>query len=295
MLKSSALHLHAKRFAGFALAAISFGACATIDTDPSVPASIEVAPFAFPSIAIGDSLRDTLGVAQPLRVILRNIDGDVIENPPIRFLYVQSERDSAIVVDSVTGMVEVVKRPTGTNIQIAARFEEAIQILIPIRVTNAPESVFRVGTPSIKGFVPDTGGLGNAENSVPVEVRVQYVDSLDRLANVGDWLVRFAVVKPDNRLNDPTRSVFLVNDNFRASQIDTTEANGTAGRRLRIRPSLFPAGGAAIDTVEVEAMVYVRGDTVPGAPVRILIPVCIAQARISEAPCGTTATPAPIR
>ncbi len=287
--------MRVKKISWLVGACIGLGACATIDTDPSVAASIEAAPLPFPSVAIGDSLRDTLGVARPLRVILRNIDGDVIENPPISFLYVQSERDSALEVDADSGYVRAVKRPTGTTTQIAARFEEAIQILIPIAVTNAPTTVFQSGTPSIKGFVPDTGVIGNAENSAPLEVRVQYRDSLDRLANVNDWLVRYAVVKPDNRLNDDTQPVFLVNDNSRTSQVDTTGTNGTAVRRLRIRPSLFPAGGALIDTVEVEAMVFVKGEPVEGAPIRILIPVCTAAARLSELPCGSPVPPAPIR
>lgn len=294
-MKSSALHLHACNLGAGVLGAILLAACATIDTDPSVPATIEAGPQAFPSIAIGDVLRDTLGVEQPLRVILRNIEGDVIENPPIRFLYVQFERDSALDVDPESGMVRAVKRPTGTTTQIAARFEEAIQILIPIRVTNAPDTAFQTGTPSIKGFVPDTGVVGNAENSAPLEVRVQYADSLGRLANVSDWLVRFAVVKPENRRNDNTRAVYLVDDNFRASQIDTTEGSGTAARRLRIRPSLFPADGADIDTVEVEAVVFVRGKALSGEPIRILVPVCAASARNSQLPCGSTAAPAPIR
>ncbi len=284
-----------KRAALVLASAIGVGACEQIGSDPSVPASIEAAPQAFPSVAIGDTLRDTLGVVQPLRVILRNINGDVIENPPIRFLYVQSGRDSALEVDSVSGVVSAIRRPTGNVVQIAARFEEAIQILIPIRVTNEPSTAFASGTPSIKGFVPDTGVIGNAENSVPLEVQVQYRDSLSRLQNVSDWLVRFAVVKPDNLSNDRTRSVFLVDDNFRASQIDTTGGNGTATRRLRIRPSLFPASGVAIDTVEVEAMIFRRGQPVAGAPIRIFVPVCNAAARNSEVPCGTTSTPDPVR
>ncbi len=295
-MKSSALHLHAYKLGALLLAtALGTAACATIDTDPSVPASIEAPPQAFPSIAIGDVLRDTLGVAQPLRVILRNIDGDVIENPPIRFLYVQAERDSALEVDAESGLVRVIKRPTGTTTQIAARFEEAIQILIPIRVTNEPTTASQTGSPSIKGFFPDTGAQGNAENSTPLEVRVQYVDTLGALANVSDWLVRFAVVEPDNRLNDNTQPVYLVDDNFRASQVDTTESNGTATRRLRIRQALFPAGGAAIDTVVVEAVVFARGQQVTGGPIRIVIPVCSFEARNSELPCGATETAEPIR
>ncbi len=251
-------------------AAVAAG-CAQIGTDPDVPASIEALPLPFPSIAIGDVLRDTLGVEQPLRAVLRNVRGDIIADAPVRWLYVQYARDSALEVDSVTGHIRALSLPTGTA-QVAARYASSLQILLPIRVTNAPDTAFRADSAHLVGFVPDTGRLGADSNSVAVTVRLQYRNATNVLQNADHWLVRFTVVRPANLANDTTAAVFLMDDNRRPSQLDTTTA-GLASRRVRVRPLQFPATGVDVDTVEVEAMVMRQGVPVPGAPIRILVPV----------------------
>jgi len=259
---------------GVMSACVVAAACADIGTNPSVPASIEATPLAFPSIAVGDSLRDTLGVAYPVRAVVRNIQGDVIEDAPIRYLYVQAARDTALEVDSISGHVRVLKRPASGPVQIAARFESALQVLIPLRITSDPDTVFRTESTRIVGFVPDTGRRGADENSAAVSVRVQYRDDADAAQNVGDWLVRFVVVRPANPTNDTTKAAFFMNDNARPTSLDTTDASGLASRRLRMRPGiLFPAGSPTSDTVVVEARIWRRGVPVPGAPVRIAVPV----------------------
>jgi len=255
-------------------ACVVAGACAQIGTDPSTPASIEAAPLAFPSIALGDSLRDTLGAARAVRALVRNIQGDVIEDAPIRYLYVQADRDTALEVDSITGHVRVLKRPASGPVQIAARFASALQVLIPLRITNPPDTVSRSDSTRIVGFVPDTGRRGADENSAAVSVRVQSRDLTGAAQNVGDWLVRFVVVQPSNPANDTTLAAFLMDDNARPMSLDTTDTQGLASRRLRMRPGiLFPTGAPVSDTVVVEARIWRRGVPVPGAPVRIRVPV----------------------
>lgn len=244
-------------------------ACAEIGTDPSVPASLEIARFPFPSIAVGDSLRDTLGVAFPLRAIVRNIAGGVIEDAPLRYL----SRDTLLVVDSVTGHVFARALPAPNPANVAARFAQALQILATVRVTNAPDTAFRSDAAALPKLVSE-GVIGAADsNTVAVQVHVRYRSDTGVLQNVNAWLVRFAVVSPANRLNDTAAAVYLVDDRGRAGQVDTTGPDGFASRRVRVRSSRFPAAGVAVDTIEVEAAVMRRGDPVPGAPVRIRVPV----------------------
>jgi phosphotransferase system HPr-like phosphotransfer protein len=245
------------------------GGCAEIGTDPAVPASIEFSKLPFPAIAVGDSLRDTLGVAVPLRAIVRNIGGDEIVDAPLRYL----SRDTLLVVDSVTGHVFARARPSTNPVSVASRFEQSLQILSTLRVTNAPDTAFRTDTAALRSLVSE-GVIGAADsNTVAVEVRVQGPDEADALQNVNGWLVRFAVVRPANRLNDTAAAVYLVDDRGRAGQVDTTGTEGLASRRVRVRSSRFPAAGAAVDTIEIEAAVMVRGAPVRGAPVRIRVPV----------------------
>jgi hypothetical protein len=259
---------------GAVSALVAAAACADIVTDPLVPVSIEAESQAFPSIAIGDVLRDTLGVEQPIRVTVRNIQGDVIEDAPIRYLYVQAQRDSALEVDSVTGFVRVLKQPAAGQLQIAARYAFALQVLVPVIVTNEPDTVFTTDTDlELVGFVPDTGRRGVDSNSVSLGTRVQYENAAGALQPVNDWIVRYAILRPANLRNDTTASVFLVNETGRPSQIDTTDGSGSASRRVRVRPLQFPAAGRTVDTVEVEAMIWRKGEPVPGAPIRFLVPV----------------------
>ncbi len=252
-----------------ALAIATAVGCSEIGTDPNVPAAIEFAPLPYPSVALGDSLRDTAGVAQPVRAIVRNVRGDIIPDAEIRYLYVQFPRDSALVVDSATGHVVASRTPSGGQVQIAARSGLNLQVLREIRVSRQPDTVFstQVDT-SLRTVLPDTGQIGADANSVPVSVTVQYADSTETLRNAGDWLVRFRLLRPANLANDTTLSVFLVNDQGRPSTLDTTAANGVAARRVRVRAGQFPLG-AELDSVLVEAVVFRRGEPVPGSPVTL--------------------------
>lgn len=257
---------------GLALIAIGVGmACAQIGTDPSVPASLEIAPFPFPAVAVGDSLRDTLGVAIPIRAIVRNIGGDAIVDAPLRYL----SRDtlSRLLVDSISGHVFAVGLPTPNPVSVAARFGQSLQILAQVRVTNAPDTAFRTDSAALRRLVSE-GVIGAADsNTVAVQLRAQYRNDARVLQNVNAWLVRFAVVRPANRTNDTMAAVYLVDEVGRPSQIDTTGTDGFASRRVRVRASRFPAVGVAQDTIELEAAVMRRGAPVAGAPVRFLVPV----------------------
>lgn len=254
--------------------------CAVLSSDPTVPASIEAKPLAFPSIAVGDSLRDTLGVAQPLQVLLRDLAGDIISDLPVRFLYVQNARDSALVVDSVTGYVWARSRPTGTPTQISARFGSAIQILIPVKVSKAPDSLSLISAQEILQFNPDTGATARDENSALIEVKLQY-DSSGTLLNTADWLVSFTVVRPKNLSNDTTAAAFMIDELLpRPSQLDTSSSTGIASRRVRVRAdSLF-----APDTVEVAVRVFKRGALITGdSALRVSIPLLQRGAAASNA------------
>lgn len=250
-------------------------ACENVSSSPDVPASIEFAPLAFPSVAVGDVMRDTLGSPQPFRAIVRNVRGDIIEDAPVRYLYVQFRRDSALQVDSVSGAVRALKVPSGSPVQLAARYETALQILRDVKVSRTPDTAFAnpAVRPTLQVSLPDTGRQAVQSNSAGVEVRVQYRDSTKALKDVSDWLVRFAVTRPANRTNDTAAAVYVISENGTPGQTAVTSGSGTAVRRIRIRADRFPAAGRSVDTVVVEAVAMRRGVPVPGAPVQILIPV----------------------
>lgn len=261
---------------GYALLSLSaFGmfiaACTDVGTAPDVPAAIEMAPFPSPSVVVGDTLRNLAGALAPVRAIVRNTAGDTIANAPVRYLYADFNRDSALLVDSLTGRIIARKAITG-EARIAARIGSSLQVIKNLIVTVRPDTVegTRVGSLLTTTF-PDTGRSAASSNSTqPFAVTVRNKQGTAP-TGVNGWVVRFQLVKPANPANDTASAVYLVDDRGTASILDTTDAGGNAGRKARVRASRFPVTGT--DTLEVDATVTYRGQTVRGAPIRLKIPV----------------------
>ena len=195
--------------------------------------------------------------------------------PPVRYLYADFPRDSALAVDSVTGLVRALKASTA-EARLAARIGASLQILKIIVVTTRPDSADRVGQPAPTLFtttLADTGRIGaNANRSPALSMTVRHVDAPGVTSAVNGWPVRFELLSPANTANDTTKSVYLVDNTGRASVLDTTDGTGTAGRSVRIRAAQFPSS-AAVDSVIVRATVTYKGVSLKGAPVRIALPV----------------------
>lgn len=252
----------------------SVAACAEVGSGPDVPAAIELTTLPSPSVVIGDTLRDTSGVVAPVRAIVRNLNGDEIKDAGVKYLYADFLRDSALAVDSTSGIVRALKATTG-EARLAARAGSSLQVLKSIIVTTRPDSMDRVGQSAPAVFtttLADTGRSGASANSSPaLTAVVRHVDATTT-GTVNAWVVRFVIIAPANATNDTTKAVYLVDDQGRASVLDTTDASGVAGRKVRVRAAQFPTG-TAVDTVTVRATATYRGTTLKGAPILIKLPV----------------------
>ena len=260
----------------FTLAASAslLAACSQVGVDPAEPASIELTPFPSSAVVVGDSLRNDEGVATPVRAIVRNISGDIIDDAAVTYVYADFNRDSALIVDASTGHVFAEKQPTA-DARIAARLGSALQVSRTLRVTIRPDSIDRVGQPDPPELVttlPDTSRTTATANTTgPLTVFVRHVDG-EEVLPVRHWLVTYTLVHPANPTNDSTAAVFFVNENGRATAVDTTDAQGSADRRVRIRADVFPQT-AEPDSIVVEVTARYRGAVLNGAPVRIVVPV----------------------
>jgi hypothetical protein len=257
-------------------AIMTSAACAEVGSGPDVPAAIELTALPSPSVVIGDTLRTIDGVVAPVKAIVRNLSGDPIADAPVRYLYADFARDSALKVDSSSGIV-VALRASSADARLAARVGTSLQVLKTVVVTSRPDSMDRVGqvTPTLfTTTLLDTGAVGrtaNSSNALTAVVRHKS-STAGVTTTVNGWPVRFELLSPANPTNDTTRSVYLVDDVGRASSLDTTDAGGVAGRKVRIRAALFPAAGVT-DSVIVQATATYRGQLLPGGPVRIALPV----------------------
>ncbi|MBC8089251.1 MAG: hypothetical protein H7Z40_18450 [Phycisphaerae bacterium] len=260
----------------WALCGLGVAGCADVVSSASEPASIEFRAFAAPAVVIGDSLRDVSGVAIPVFAIVRNQQGDVLENAVVRYTYADAGRDTALVVDSLRGFVFARQplRATGTTARIAARVGSSLQVLRTVLVTIRPDSVDRVGVPAIDTLrvsAPDTGAVQATNTSLPLTVIVRHLDSTASTP-VPSWLVTYELLYPANPTNDSTNVAFLVNQQQKLSNIDTTDFSGNAERFVRIRAGQFPTGAAA-DSAVVRVTVSYQGKPLKGSPIRIVLPV----------------------
>lgn len=239
-------------------------ACAEIGTGPEQPAAIEMAPFPSPSIVIGDTLRTVSGVVAPVVAIVRNTAGDPIDNAPVRYLYADFNRDSALLVDSVTGIV-VARKATIGEARIAARVGGSLQVIRNLVVTVRPDTLEPpTQNSTLTTTLPDTGrDAARSNTSQQLQVTLRNLDGAAPTP-VNGWVVRYSLRRPLNASNDTTAVAFLVDDQGRASIIDTTDPSGSASRRVRVRATSFPTGGE--DTVEVQVDASFRGQPVRGAP-----------------------------
>ena len=267
-------------FGVITLIAMGASACGDVKLGPSVPATIEFGGLAAPAVVLGDTLRDINGAVAPARAVVRNQDGDVMVDANVRYVYADAGRDTAFVIDSLAGYIVSLQPLTGTATtgRIAARVGNNLQIIRSVQVTTRPDAVDLGGAASpdtLRVTLPDTGVLITQNVSVPLSVTVRHFETTasDTVRSaVRNWLVKYELLQPANPENDSTRSVFLVNDLRRVSNIDTTDISGIASRSVRVRAAQFPAGTAP-DVAVVLVTVTYRGVDVKGSPVRIVLPI----------------------
>lgn len=243
--------------AGCALGACALAAaCSDVDTGPNVAASLEFTALPFPAVVAGDTLRDSSGIAAPLRAVAFNADNEQIVDAPVRY----AALEAAVTVDSATGIVIAGPDDT-TSVRVIASIGTLQSQPLRLSVVPRPDSLALSGTidtlrysvtDSTKNLSGDLAALllhRDTNGDVPVR----------------DWLVTFTLETPA----DSTRAR-IVGDGNRASTVDTTSAAGLAARKVR----LIPAGlTSARDSIVVLARARYRGMDVAGSPLRLVLPV----------------------
>jgi hypothetical protein len=246
--------------AAWLLAATTAGAlaCADISTDPEAVASIAMDPLPFPSIVANDSLRDSLGVARPLTANVYNIQGTALAASPIRF----RTPDSGATVDSVSGYV-VADTARATPVRLIAVSGSLQAAPDTIYIVPAPDTVVASNaTDSLLYSVTDT----TPSLSNPLQLRLLHRVPVSQPLPVRSYLVSYRIAYPADTL----LVQLMTRDGIRRSTVDTTTADGTSARRIRLRTLSLTSVN---DSVVVIATVRYRGAPVPGAPIRFVLQV----------------------
>jgi hypothetical protein len=218
---------HARRLWSVVVAVGGVYACTEVGTDPDVPVAIEIDPPTLPAIAEGDSLRDTLGLVQPIVARALNSRNEVIPDAPIRFFAVRN--DSIIAVDSATGAVAGLR--VG-DADVVAQVAGLQSVRLPVRVTLAPDTVY-TDSALVDSILYDLAD-DTARALIVTVARRATVDGRDTLLPVPLWRARYTITDPsDLATNTDTTRVYMANESNRLSRVDTTGATGTASRRIR--------------------------------------------------------------
>jgi hypothetical protein len=246
------------------LAAVSLLATACIDlsTDPDEIVAIELRAPAWPSVVAGDTLRDALGVAAPLEALLFDGSGDVVTGAPVDFF----PRDTVVTVsptgivvarDSVDGVAELIASTPGVQSTVRR-----------LEVVPRPDSLAAQGTiDTLRWVIPDQP---SANTSAELRVRLLNRTETD-VQGVRAWVVHWSLefngqpVPPGD-----STLIFLVAGSGALAVADTTDAQGNAGIRVRLRagPGLNP-----VDSAVVTAEARYHGVPVAGSGLRLVLPL----------------------
>ena len=231
-------------------------ACGDVSGGSSSVLSIQFDSLGAPGVVLGDSLRDTAGVLIHPVVHAYNFSGDEIVPSPAWF----QSPDSGISVDSATGIVVGDSLRTGARIIATVAGLQAIQ---RVDVTLRPDLIV-----AVDGFDSLTySQLDSTKNFSPtLTVKLSHGIAPNDSA-VGSYIVSFSIVSQ----SDPNLAE-LINDAKIRSVVDTTDANGIAGRAIHLRPD-FITSPSGVDSIVVNANARYRGALVNGSPVRLVLKV----------------------
>ena len=226
-------------------------ACVDIPTSANSVLSFQFDPLPSPSVVVGDSLRDTLGVARSIPYRIFNYQGEEISDASVRF----SPLGRGIRVDSIKGFV------IGDSVQSAAKitarlkeFTNTLTIAVTLRPDTAVASNSR---DSLSYTLTDTLNVSPGVGIKLIHGKVAG-DSV-----VASYLVSFRIVSQSN-----ASLARIVGDNNQSSTVDTTDASGIASRKIRIDVTKITN---PVDSVIVEAVAKYRGAPVRGTPARLVV------------------------
>ncbi|HJQ19937.1 MAG TPA: hypothetical protein VJ867_06265 [Gemmatimonadaceae bacterium] len=234
-------------FAGAVMLAIAW----TLPSCRDVPAPEggvqSLAPLVFPSpgLVAGDTMRDSLGLAAPLRLIAFGVDGDTLYNVEATFVALDSgaHLDGAFLIGDTPGKtVRIIGSTQVLQTQPAS-----------VKVTLSPDTLIAVDS----AIYRKTYSVALADTIVTSPELGTIVQHLGGATPTGvdAVIVRYTIEKaPAGSGGAPT--LVLMSGSTPSSR-DTTDATGHASRTARLRITALTS--FATDTALVSATASYRG------------------------------------
>ena len=241
-------------------------ACGDVPTLADGIAYISPVILPSPAVALGDTLRDSVGQVTPLRVFAIGITGDTIEAGVANAEFIVTTVPGRSVTITANDLV------IGDSLRsaaIVARVGTRLQTPpVLLDVVNQPDSM-AAGSPTTASFpIPSAGEL---TSSVPLSVNVTSAAGGTR-TGVRSIIVRYAItnIYPVGT-QIPDTTVVLIDDQNRftgptgTTSVDTTDVSGNASRRVRAVPFGFDSVAITVSANNL------KGVPLPGGPIRFVV------------------------
>ncbi|HEX6251709.1 MAG TPA: hypothetical protein VFZ56_09775 [Gemmatimonadaceae bacterium] len=234
-------------------AAIAALGCDREALGPEAPVAVALEFLPFPAVVVGDSLRDTTGTAVPVQGQVFNYLGEELPDVPLSYLIL----DRGATIDPATGFVSG-DSIRDTPVRVVAFLNGLQTQSQPLFIVPAPDSLMTTaGEDTLEYSLVDT----TANVSAPLSV--QLLSAGDTPVPVRGWIVSFAITYAAS-----PELAEIIGDANRASSMDTTSADGSASRRIRVHPDELTA---TADSVVLTATARYRGAHVRGSPARLVV------------------------
>ena len=245
-------------------AAAIFGACTNPSTSPTTVAALEFDTLPYPSIVTGDTMRDSLGNVAALHAVVYNGSGGRIANPSVQYIALDTGltigAGALLTAQARNGPVRLIASSGGVQ-------SKPLTVLI----TRRPDSVVVTGKPVDTLYYNYANGL--TFDSPKLGVKLVTNDTGGGVTTTAGWLVSYQLLFHDQvvPLNDTTTVASLIHQNTASlSHVDTTAADGTAARRLRLRLARLTDTSSTARFVVIATVRY-KGAAVRGSPVTFVL------------------------
>ena len=204
---------------------IAWVACRDIPAPEGGVQAVSRVILASPGLVIGDTLRDSLGNAAPLRIVAFDANGDTIASPPpVTFFLLDTTAtlDGDILVGRHAGRARVVASVAG----LQTRVDTLTVILEPDTIVPGDS------TNHFRTFVPKVGDTTVVSADLNVIVRH---DEGTSVTGVDAVVVTYAIASAPPARDGATGPTVVFSNGAVGSTRDTTASGGKAARGVRIR------------------------------------------------------------
>jgi len=240
-------------------------------------ASISALSIPYPTVVLGDVMRDSLGIAAPVAIHAYDAKGNEIVGlyPQITILDATLNLAASTIHIDEQGFVHGVIRDS-VGARVYAGFGSLVAPAQRVLVSVAPQVATKSVAATAISFdiaTPDTSAVANW--SPPLELTL--TNTATAVIAAQGFVITYAVTRSPTPTTAGVPTAYIGDDAGKASRRDTTDRLGVAGRRVILRQQAIGdaalIAGTKTDTIVVRATVKYNGVELSGTPFDYIISV----------------------